>query len=109
MTETQLSRSPSRRVRLVAVASLAVLVAWGAAAAWLSVPRGGVCLAVWPAPPGCSPGRPPLAVGWFVGQAVLSVGVVALAHRSGSRAVAVGGVLGLALIGAVGYWLLTRA
>jgi len=39
---------------------------------WLAIPRtGGVCFAIYPAPPGCSDSRIPVAAGWSVGLVVL--------------------------------------
>lgn len=41
---------------------------------WLAIPRtGGVCFAIYPAPPGCSDSRIPVAAGWSVGLVVLLI------------------------------------
>lgn len=101
-------RRTRRPVRVATAASLTVLVLWAGAAVWLSMPREGVCLAIWPAPPGCAPERPGFATAWFLATTALAAVLVATTKRVGSRSVVVTGVAGLVLVAALGLWLLWR-
>lgn len=90
---------------LPAFAGVMIGVLWLAAVAWLIVPRGGVCMGVLPAPPGCGADARLLVAG-ISGLVLLAVGGLLVwgARRTARAWVAWLGVGVLAVAAMLSYY-----